>query len=211
MLSSLRTDFDRLPVDLRALLQVCLRALGSLAVRDDLAFSLHTLVDAGGHRLGEVRALDANVDHVDAELGDAGPHCVTHRILDLFALHFDDVRLRVLSDLQPEFGRHDVNYSRPRLRDAPQRSEELQRVRNPPSGVHVDDQSFLVCGQQRFRRRVEDEKALLELRNAVDQRHLDVQPRALDRALRVAEPGNDCQLGFVDDDHGLRKDDRRKH
>src|SRR5918996_1342415 len=150
--------------------QVLLFTLGPETGGDAVAFGPHSSENAGGHRFGEVGALKADVNHLDAEFLllypalDGSQHLVKHGrpgLLGLderqaFLVHYncagfvqywlgpDELKAVSQGHLVSQGGDNDIPQAAAGVKFTLQRSAELDRVGNAVTGVEVDSQVLLV-------------------------------------------------------------------
>jgi hypothetical protein len=162
------------------------------------AFGLHAPIDGLAVGLRQVGALDAHIDHRDAKalafrihlLGD-----LLHQRVALVSHHGLEARG---AKHAPQRGLEDRPKPRPGDAFIAHGLVEQQRIGNAPTGKGVNNKTLLVRGDHLLRRRVEIEQALVEERDVLDERNLEIQTGLGHEPLRLAELENERLLGLID-------------
>ena len=214
------------PLQLALLLAADPRGLalpfGPVLLGDPLALGDHAREHVLLHLVHVVEALEADVQDLDAEVAGPGLCGLQDLLSDGRPPFLDRLQHRrllaglddrlvgrpvgapdqldqvVAGDRVARLAVEDV--VEPRLRGAlvAQPLQELQRIDDAPAGVGVHPDEPLVLGRHLVGAPVPLEEALVEEVRGLDERHLEVQARRLDRAAdRVAELRDDDLLGLA--------------
>ncbi|MNF63735.1 hypothetical protein D3C84_454430 [compost metagenome] len=180
---------------------------------DGSPLGTHPLIDGAGDFHRQVDLLDPHIHHLDAELGGA-----RHLHQGIFhhgtALTGDDVLDGAVTDLGTQtvvdlaleqvFGLDLVATTG--------RQVVLGEVLDLPLHVGVDDEVFLLGGDEAIRLAFQGLDTGIHLANLIDERHLEVQARLIEprlagvNPLHLAKLHHDSLLPFIDDEDGREAD-----
>src|SRR6185312_9857407 len=177
------------------------------------AFGAHALVHRFADLVRQVDALDAHVDHGDAEvLLRRGVGLLAHPLGDVLAAARDQVLQRARVELEAQRVLDDRGEPLLRLQLVAAGGSVVGRVvGDPPLHVEVDVDALLLGGEVALRLRVQRQDALVEMQHLLDHRQLEVQARRVVGTHDAAELQQQRALPLADHEHAVEAEQGQQH